>query len=93
MLEVAGSNRGTYRLHLQGLKVVLAWLTHQTLQLEAIYFFETSGSLRTTRRYNPEEASLLFDTEDGGDMFLRNVGLSPDYTALQPRRSELTLSY
>jgi hypothetical protein len=28
--------------------------------------------------------SLLFDSEDGSDMFLRNVGLSPDYTALQP---------
>jgi hypothetical protein len=29
----------------------------------------------------------LFDPEDGGDMFLRNVGrLSTDYTALSPRR-------
>jgi hypothetical protein len=28
---------------------------------------------------------LLFDPEDGGDMFLRNVGLSPNYTALHPR--------
>jgi hypothetical protein len=27
---------------------------------------------------------LLFDSEDGGDMFLRIVGLSPNYTALQP---------
>jgi hypothetical protein len=29
---------------------------------------------------------LFFDLEDGGDMFLRNVGLSPNYTALQARR-------
>jgi hypothetical protein len=30
---------------------------------------------------------LFFDPEDGGDMFLRNVGrLSTDYTALYPRR-------
>jgi hypothetical protein len=30
---------------------------------------------------------LFFDTEDGGDLFLRNVGwLSTDYTALFPRR-------
>jgi hypothetical protein len=30
---------------------------------------------------------LFFDLEDGGDMFLRNVGLlSRDYTALYPRR-------
>jgi hypothetical protein len=29
---------------------------------------------------------LFFDTEDEGDMFLRNVGLlSVDYTALYPR--------
>jgi hypothetical protein len=25
---------------------------------------------------------LIFDTEDGGDMFLSNVGLSLNYTAL-----------
>jgi hypothetical protein len=30
---------------------------------------------------------LLFDTEDGGNIFLRNVGrLSTDYTALYSRR-------
>jgi hypothetical protein len=30
---------------------------------------------------------LLFDTEDGGSTFLRNMGgLLPDYTALPPRR-------
>jgi hypothetical protein len=30
---------------------------------------------------------LIFDPEDGGDNFLRNVGwLSADYTALYPRR-------
>jgi hypothetical protein len=29
---------------------------------------------------------LLFDPEVAGDIFSRNVGLSPNYTALQPRR-------
>jgi hypothetical protein len=29
---------------------------------------------------------LLFDSEDGGDMLLRNVGLSHSYQALQPKR-------
>jgi hypothetical protein len=30
-----------------------------------------------------------YDPEDGGDMFLRNVGrLSTDYTALYPRRQK-----
>jgi hypothetical protein len=27
---------------------------------------------------------LIFDPEDGGDMFIPNMILSPDYTALQP---------
>jgi hypothetical protein len=32
-------------------------------------------------------AEIFFDPEDGGDMFLRNVGcISTDYTALHPRR-------
>jgi hypothetical protein len=35
---------------------------------------------------------LLFNAEDGGDMFLRNVGLSPNYKALQPRRPYFSLS-
>jgi hypothetical protein len=30
---------------------------------------------------------LLFKPKDGGDMFLQNVGLSPDCTALQNKRS------
>jgi hypothetical protein len=37
---------------------------------------------------------LLFDPEDGCSAFLRNVGgLLPDYTALQPRRSDPTVQY
>jgi hypothetical protein len=28
-------------------------------------------------------SGLLFDSEEGGDVFLRNVGLSPEYTLLQ----------
>jgi hypothetical protein len=28
----------------------------------------------------------LFDPEDGGDMLLRNMGLSPNYMELQPGR-------
>jgi hypothetical protein len=30
---------------------------------------------------------LLFYPEDGSDMLLRNVGLPPNYTPLQPRRA------
>jgi hypothetical protein len=32
---------------------------------------------------------LLFDPEDGGDMFLQNMGLPLSYTALQHRRRTL----
>jgi hypothetical protein len=32
---------------------------------------------------------LLSDPEDGGDMFLQNARLSPNYTALQPRRTSI----
>jgi hypothetical protein len=31
-------------------------------------------------------ARLIFDPEDGGDTFLRNVGSYTDYTALYPTR-------
>jgi hypothetical protein len=31
--------------------------------------------------------TLLFDPEDGGDIFVRNVWLSPNYTALPPKIS------
>jgi hypothetical protein len=33
---------------------------------------------------------LLFGPEDGADMFLQNVNLSPDYMALQTREEMLT---
>jgi hypothetical protein len=29
---------------------------------------------------------IFFDPEDGGDMFLRNIGRNSDYTASHPRR-------
>jgi hypothetical protein len=32
---------------------------------------------------------LLFDPEDGDDIFLRNIGFSPNYTALQPRGPQI----
>jgi hypothetical protein len=32
---------------------------------------------------------LEFELEDGGDMFLRNVGITPNYTALQQKKSVL----
>jgi hypothetical protein len=27
---------------------------------------------------------MSYDPEDGGDVFLRNVGLSPNYMAIEP---------
>jgi hypothetical protein len=65
--------------------------------MEAICSSKTSVDFqRITRRYIPLFAiwfrsgfllDLFFDPEDGGDMFLRNVGwLSTDYMALYTRR-------
>jgi hypothetical protein len=34
-------------------------------------------------------ARLIFDPEDGGNIFLRNIGPHTDYTAPHPRRWEL----
>jgi hypothetical protein len=36
------------------------------------------------------DRSWLFDPEDEGDIFLRNVGLYPNYTSLQPRRKSFS---
>jgi hypothetical protein len=47
--------------------------------MEAICSSETSGYFRTAARYN----SLQSDSVDGGDMFLRNVGIFPNRKALQ----------
>jgi hypothetical protein len=33
-----------------------------------------------------EHTALLFDPEDGSDMFLQNIRLSLNYMALQPRK-------
>jgi hypothetical protein len=53
---------GTYRLHqsvwaqlVACFCCIIAWLT---LKMEAIYFYEMSGSLRTTRHCNPEDRTL-----------------------------------
>jgi hypothetical protein len=35
------------------------------------------------------DARLIFNPEDGGDSFLRNVGSYMDYTAPYPRRWQL----
>jgi hypothetical protein len=37
-------------------------------------------------------ARLIFDHEDGGDTFLRNVGSYTDYTALYPSRWQFSFS-
>jgi hypothetical protein len=65
--------------------------------MEAICSSETSvDTQRTTLRYTPEDSTLhnsgfllglFFDPEDGGYIFLRNIGCHlADYTALYPRR-------
>jgi hypothetical protein len=60
--------RGTYRLHLQDRRVSQG-------RNQKKYSASSAGSVGFL-------LGLVFHTEDGGDMFLRNV-LSPNYTLLQ----------
>jgi hypothetical protein len=50
--------------------------------------FLNSAQLSSTQLSMPTSAcfllGLLFDSEDGGDIFPRKFGLSPNYTVLQP---------
>jgi hypothetical protein len=48
----------------------------------AVFWVSTPCSLERTCRLS-FLLRLLFHPENGGDVFLRNVGLSPSYTALQ----------
>jgi hypothetical protein len=40
---------------------------------------------RSSETASAELLGLLLETEDGGNIFLQNVGLSPNYPAVQPR--------
>jgi hypothetical protein len=62
---------GTYRLHFQGRRVSQAWNQQLRLLPASVIFL----------------FGLLFISEDGGDMFPRNVWFSPTHTALHSRRS------
>jgi hypothetical protein len=59
-------------------------LDNYILNLEAVYFFETSSPEHVASRallHVDFLLDLFFDPEDGGNMFLRNVGFfSTDYT-------------
>jgi hypothetical protein len=63
--------------------------THHLLKMEAICSSETSTDFHRLAIcfYAGILLRLFFDPEDGGDIFLRNIGwLSADYTTLYPRR-------
>jgi hypothetical protein len=70
---------GTCRLHLQGRRISRA-----RSQRESRWQAEPPEQSRACHLFSPGFLALLiFDPEDGGDMFFRNVGwLSTDYTAL-----------
>jgi hypothetical protein len=47
---------------------------------------KAAGTRQKLRSASTDFMLSLFNDEDGGDMLLRNVGLSMKYNALQPRR-------
>jgi hypothetical protein len=63
---------GTHHLHIQGRNV-----SQERNQQEQAAISALSAGF---------SLGLHFDLEDGGDTFLLNLGLSLNYTALQPRR-------
>jgi hypothetical protein len=70
---------GTCRLHFHGRRVSQARNQHET-------------GTKQSRLFAGFFLDLLFNTEDGGNMFLWNVGwLSPDYRALYLRRQNSSL--
>jgi hypothetical protein len=76
---------------------------HQTFKQTTIASFQIHTQshftlCRSQSKLNLPPASagfiitLVFNPEDGGDMFLRNVGLSPNYTPFKPRQAYSSLS-
>jgi hypothetical protein len=55
----------------------------------SVFWVVTPFSYRTVQHFF---IGLLFDPEDGGNMFLRNVGLRRNYTVLQSRRLNFMLT-
>jgi hypothetical protein len=74
-----------------GWNILLSTLFSDTLSLQRIRNSHSGDGC-----YLPHARFLLdsfLHPEDGGDMFLRNVGcLSADYTAFYPRRKNSSLS-
>jgi hypothetical protein len=78
---------GKFHLHFQGRKSAeqeineSRWVGKMSSQ---------SFCLANSFRWFP--ARLIFDPEDGGETFLRNVGSYTDYTVLYPRRWQFAFS-
>jgi hypothetical protein len=70
------SQRGIYYLHLQGRRVSQA----RNQQKQEAGWAPASGTFLL---------GLLFDPEDGGDMFVRNVGLSSKLSGVTFQKSIL----
>jgi hypothetical protein len=86
------------QLHFNRWFIICAKNTHGKAALKSTIFWDITpcSPLKVSRRFGALLATsfharfllaLFFDPEDGGDMFLRNIGwLSRDYMVLYPRR-------
>jgi hypothetical protein len=55
--------------------------------MKSTIFWDITQNICLPPAFTLISCSAIFDPEDGGDMFLRNVGsYSTDYKALYPRR-------
>jgi hypothetical protein len=70
-----------------GYSFVYIAFARRVVRYEELHTFREQGSFACCVLHAGFLLGLLFNPEDGGDMFLPDVGwLSTDYTALYPRR-------
>jgi hypothetical protein len=71
--------------------VVTLCNSEKTRRFWVIYRLYLQGGILSQARKERKQTAR-WNSEDGGNILLRNVGLSPNYTTLQPKRSHSSYS-